>query len=113
MDPTLTLQYDRPGQIPSVAVKLAVHLHYSTSGLRRIPGPAPKRTIRWGKAVTHKQTNRREALGPFLTVLDGTPGPHAELVAGGRRMAEILVAHAGPSPFAPMTTGPGCGTWSA
>jgi hypothetical protein len=42
--------------------------------------------------VTHKQTNRREALGPFLTVLDGTPVPHAELVAGGRRM----VAHGRP-----------------
>jgi hypothetical protein len=43
--------------------------------------------------VTHKQTNRREALGPFLNVLDGTPIPHAELVSGGRRLAEVLVAH--------------------
>jgi hypothetical protein len=74
----------------------AVHLHYSTSVLRRIPGPVPRPTIGWGKAVTHKQTNRREVLGPFLTVLDGTPVPHAELVAGGRRMAEILVAHGRP-----------------
>lgn len=46
--------------------------------------------------MTHKQTNRLEALRPFLTVLDGDPVPHAELVAAGRRMAGALVAHGRP-----------------
>ncbi|MGH3926972.1 MAG: hypothetical protein ACRDTT_29575, partial [Pseudonocardiaceae bacterium] len=35
-------------------------------------------------------------LRPFMTVLDGTPVPLAELVAGGRRVAEVLVAHGRP-----------------
>jgi hypothetical protein len=63
--------------------------------------------------VTHKQTNRREALRPFLTVLDGTPVSHADLVAGGRRMAEVLVAPGRPITLCPMATWPRCGTWSA
>ena len=46
--------------------------------------------------MTDKHTNRRDGLRPFLTVLDGTPVPLAELVAGGRRMAEVLVAHGRP-----------------
>jgi hypothetical protein len=46
--------------------------------------------------MTHKHTNHRDALRPFLTVLDGIPVPLAELVAGGRRMAEVLVAYGRP-----------------
>ncbi len=46
--------------------------------------------------MSHKHTNPMDALGPFLTVLDGTPVPLAELVAGGRRMAEGMVAHGRP-----------------
>lgn len=46
--------------------------------------------------MTHKQTSRRQALQPFLTVLAGTPVPHAELVAAGRRMAEVMVTHGRP-----------------
>lgn len=46
--------------------------------------------------MTYKSTNRREALKPFLAVLDGTPVPRADLVAGGRRLAEVLVAHGRP-----------------
>jgi hypothetical protein len=46
--------------------------------------------------MTHKHTNRPDALRPFLTLLDGTPVPLAELVAGGRRMAEVPVAHGRP-----------------
>jgi hypothetical protein len=42
--------------------------------------------------MTHKQRDRRGALGPFLDVLDGTPVLHDELVSAGRRLAEILVA---------------------
>jgi hypothetical protein len=51
--------------------------------------------------MTHKQTEGREALKPFLTVLDGIPVPRTELVAGGRRMAEILVAHGRPITLCP------------
>ena len=46
--------------------------------------------------MTHNHTNRRDALRPFLALLDGTPVPLAELVAGGRRMAEVPVAHGRP-----------------
>jgi hypothetical protein len=46
--------------------------------------------------MSHKHTNHMDALRPFLTVLDGTPVPLAELVAGGRRMAEVLVSHGRP-----------------
>jgi hypothetical protein len=46
--------------------------------------------------MTQRHTNHRDVLEPFLTVLDGTPVPLAELVAGGRRMAEVLVAHGRP-----------------
>ena len=46
--------------------------------------------------MTAKDTNLRDALRPFLTVLDGTPVPLAELVAGGRRMAEVLVSYGRP-----------------
>jgi hypothetical protein len=42
--------------------------------------------------MTHRQKDRRGALGPFLDVLDGTPVPHEELVSAGRKLAEILVA---------------------
>lgn len=59
--------------------------------------------------MTHKQTNRREALWPFLTALDGTPVPHAELVAGGRRIAETLVAHG--MPISLCADGQWAGVW--
>jgi hypothetical protein len=42
--------------------------------------------------MTHKQKDRRGALGPFLDALDGTPVLHDELVSAGRRLAGILVA---------------------
>lgn len=46
--------------------------------------------------MSAKETNLQDALQPFLTVLDGTPVPLAELVAGGRRMAEALVSYGRP-----------------
>jgi hypothetical protein len=59
--------------------------------------------------MTRKQPSRREVLGPFLTALDGTPVPYAELVAGGRRMAEVLVEHGRPVTI--CTDGPLAGVW--
>jgi hypothetical protein len=46
--------------------------------------------------MAYEQVNRRDALRPFRTVLEGTPVPLSELVAGGRRMAAALVAHGRP-----------------
>src|ERR671919_1381689 len=56
----------------------------------RSPGdslPRPRAHDSEWTPMTHEHTNSRDALRPFLTVLDGTPVPLAELVAGGRRMA--------------------------
>lgn len=44
-------------------------------------------------AMNHERANPRDAMGPFLKVLEGTPVALSELVAEGRRMARVLVAH--------------------
>jgi hypothetical protein len=59
--------------------------------------------------VSHKQTNRREVLRPFLTLLEGTPVPHVELVNAGRRMAEVMVDHGRPITLCP--DGQWAGVW--
>jgi hypothetical protein len=59
--------------------------------------------------VTHKQTNRRQALQPFLAVLAGAPVPDAELVAAGRRMAEVMIAHG--KPITLCADGQWAGVW--
>ena len=46
--------------------------------------------------MAHKQTNHQDALQPFLAALDGTPVPRAELVAGGRKIAQVLIAYGRP-----------------
>jgi len=46
--------------------------------------------------MTHIHANRPDTLRPFRALLDGIPVPLAELVAGGRRMAEVPVAHGRP-----------------
>lgn len=40
-----------------------------------------------------EQTSTGEALRPFLTALQGTPVPEAELIVAGRRIVSVLVAH--------------------
>ena len=46
--------------------------------------------------MPRRQTNQRDVIRPFLTVLDGTPVSHAELAAAGHRIAQVLVAHGRP-----------------
>lgn len=63
--------------------------------------------------MTHQHTDRLDALRPFLSVLDGTPVPLADLVAGGEGWPRFWSLAAGPSPGAPTTTGQVCGARSA
>jgi hypothetical protein len=64
---------------------------------------------RLNAAVTHRQINRREVLGPFLAALRGSPVPYSDLVQAGRMVAAVLVAHG--RPISVCGDGPWAGVW--